>query len=203
MKKKTLLLAAACTLVLTACGTSTANIEDESGVTGTTQVQETETTADDTTAGTANATAESTASTGTLVITEVPTGGEAQVEPSAETFYSAATTIPASQVESYALDIKDMILNGDWETFVNEISYPLIVDGLTMEDATDLTDYIADSKVSADFLTAIEAETCIEMFNSEQGITMGVDGQIWLGAVQNTEGEMELKVIEINSMFEE
>lgn len=175
MKNKIVLLVAAVALVFTACGTNTATIEDES-VVSSTEIQE------------------------TSVETEAE---EVQSEPSTETFYSAATTIPAGSVESYAMDIKAMVLNGDWETFVNEISYPIIVDGLTMEDATDMKDYIADSKVSADFLAAIEAETCIEMFNSVQGIMMGIDGQIWLGTVQGENGDYVLKVVEINNMFEQ
>lgn len=117
--------------------------------------------------------------------------------------YSAATTLSNVEVESYALDIRDMILNNDWDKFVQEICYPIIVDGLTMEDASDLTDYIADSKVSTDFLAAIEAETCAEMFSSEQGITMGEDGQIWLATVQGENGDYVLKVVEINDMFEQ
>ena len=117
--------------------------------------------------------------------------------------YSAATTLSNAEVENYALDIREMILNNDWDKFVQEICYPIIGDGLTMENASDLTDYIADSKVSEDFLAAIEAETCTEMFSSEQGITMGEEGQIWLATVQGENGAYVLKVVEINDMFEQ
>ncbi len=185
MKKKALLVAV-CTLVLTACGTTENTVSDVQ----TTEVQS-EAVTDDQITEVQN-----------QVITDDVWTDTVNAEIQADSIYAAATTLSEAEVESYAADVKDMILNGDWETFVNEISYPIIVDGLTMEDAIDLSEYIADSQVSADFLAAIEAETCTEMFSSQQGITMGADGQIWLGMVQNDEGELSLKVVEINNMFE-
>ena len=214
MKKKTLLLVATCVLVLTACGTTEGTISDDqtsevqSEDSMSADVPDVETDQETTLENEAKST--ETETTQLETVSTETTSTEAGVldvvvedEVAVETFYLAATTIPAGSVESYAMDIKAMVLNGDWETFVNEISYPIIVDGLTMEDATDMKDYIADSKVSADFLAAIEAETCIEMFNSVQGIMMGIDGQIWLGTVQGENGDYVLKVVEINNMFEQ
>ena len=214
MKKKTLLFVATCAFVLTACGTTEGTISDDqtsevqSEDSMSADVPDVETDQETTLENEAKST--ETETTQLETVSTETTSTEAGVldvvvedEVAVETFYSAATTIPAGSVESYAMDIKDMVLNGDWKTFVNEISYPIIVDGLTMEDATDMKDYIADSKVSADFLAAIEAETCIEMFNSVQGIMMGIDGQIWLGTVQGENGDYVLKVVEINNMFEQ
>ncbi len=214
MKKKILLVVTACMLVLTACGTTqgadsgeqtsevqSGNIESNS-VESTEPEQEvapsgeTEVTMDE------NKTASFEAEITSEESVSTEAGADDVVLEETEPFYFAATTLADVEVESYAADIREMILNEDWETFVYEISYPIIVDGLNMENATDLTDYIADSVVSVDFLAAIEAETCTEMFNSQQGITMGQEGQIWLGEVQNDDGSLSLQVIEINNMFE-
>ncbi len=201
MKKKILLVVTACMLVLTACGTTQGadsgeqTSEVQSGNIESNSVESTEPEQEVAPSG----------ETETMPEESLPTeaGADDIVLEEAEPFYFAATTLSDAEVESYAADIKDMILNEDWESFVYEISYPIIVDGLNMENATDLTDYIADSVVSADFLAAIEAEACTEMFNSQQGITMGQEGQIWLGEVQNDDGGFELKVVEINNMFEQ
>lgn len=196
MKKKVLLVVTVCTFVLTACGTTKDTTSDEN----TTNVQSSEF---------VNEEVESTEpeqevdSTARIESVSAEAGADDVVLEEIEPFYFAATALSDVDVESYAADIKAMILNSDWENFVYEISYPIIVDGLTMEDATDMTDYIADSVVSADFLAAIETETCVGMFNSQQGITMGEGGQIWLGEVQNDDGSLSLQVIEINNMFEQ
>lgn len=192
MKNKIVLVLVACAFLFTACGTTTNTVLDEPS----SEVMS-EAVSDETEAGETVST--ETASEET--VSSLPAESEAEVIGTLDGFYSLATTLPDVEVEMYAMDIRNMILDSDWETFVYEIGYPIIVDGLTMEDAFDLTDYIADSEISEEFLNAIAEETCVEMVHNEQGIIMGADGQIWLGTVQNDDGGYSLQVIEINNMF--
>jgi len=201
MKNKIFLAVVACAFLFTACGTAenTASDEPTSEVTSEeaegSEGQESESVVESEPVAEIDSVSETeTAETQTV-------SSETEVISTLDHFYSLATTLTDVEVESYAADIRDMILDSDWENFVYEIGYPIIVDGLTMEDAFDMADYIADSEVSESFMDAIAAENCSEMVHNEQGITMGADGQIWLGTVQNDDGGFSLQVIEINNMF--
>ena len=134
MKNKIFLAVAACAFLFTACGTTENTVSDEPSSEVLSQEaeggegQESESEAESEPVSEAETMVPDAAET----VTAVP---ETEAVSAVDNFYALATTLSNAEVESYATDVRNMILDGDWETFVYEIGYPIIVDGITMEDA--------------------------------------------------------------------
>uniref|UniRef100_UPI00405705A1 YARHG domain-containing protein n=1 Tax=Acetatifactor sp. TaxID=1872090 RepID=UPI00405705A1 len=124
------------------------------------------------------------------------------VEPS-EDYYIAATSLSAKEVEAFAMDVKKNILEGDWAALSERISYPITISGVAVDDASDFLKMEIDIRMNPDFVDAMEAETCQQMFCNWQGISMGESGQIWIGSILDENGNSELKIIGINGMMTE
>lgn len=125
-------------------------------------------------------------------------GQESKTE---ENYYQAATSLSASEVEQYAISIKNYILNNDWNSLSEEMVYPITISGYVFENSQDFLKMDIDNDIDKDFVAAIESESCQEMFCNWQGISMGSSGQIWIGDIEDENGNCELKIIEINDMF--
>lgn len=116
-----------------------------------------------------------------------------------EDYYQVCTSFTAQKVESFASNVKAQILARDWEGLSENLSYPITINGNTCTDSADFLALDIDSKISQDFLDAIEAETCQQMFCNYEGISMGTEGQVWINELS---GSSELKITAINGMFE-
>lgn len=122
--------------------------------------------------------------------------------PVREDFYEVATSMPADEVEEFAMSIKADVLNHDWETLSEKIVYPISIDGFVLNGSSDFMELDFDRKLSQEFVDAIRLEGCREMFCNGQGIMMGNTGQIWLSGVDEGTGTWELKIIGINGMLD-
>lgn len=109
--------------------------------------------------------------------------------------YSVVTDIPAEDVETFALEVRKNVLEGDWEAFVQKVHYPIVIQDKTIGNAGGLTGLLIRNEVTEDFLQELRKESCNEMFCNWQGICMG-GGQLWINEI----GE-ELKITAINGMF--
>lgn len=110
----------------------------------------------------------------------------------ADDYYSIWTDLSASEVESFALGVKEDILSGNWESLSQKISYPITVSGVTYSDSGAFSSEDWGSILNQDFLSAIQGETCHEMFSNWEGCMLGT-GQVWISSVDGS-----LKVIAIN-----
>ncbi len=134
-------------------------------------------------------------------IQDIPLQSEETISAIDDNYYHAATSIPRSEVESYAARIKQLFLEHDWTTISSEISYPITISGTTYNNSTD---FLAASdkfeeNLKESFFSAIEKEDCTEMFCNWEGIMLGESGQIWIGEVLNTDLTSQgLKIIAIN-----
>ncbi len=129
---------------------------------------------------------------------------EETIEDSAvrEDYYQVATSISASEVEKFALGIKEDFLSRDWASLSEKIAYPISINGFTLNESSDFMELDFDGKLSQEFVNAISSESCREMFCNWQGIMMGPTGQIWFAGVEEGSGTWELKIIGINGMFD-
>ena len=118
-----------------------------------------------------------------------------------EDYYRVATSLPASEVEQFALDVKSDVLVKDWESLAEKIVYPITISGSTLNDSSAFLELDIEGMLNPEFVNAVAAESCREMFCNWQGIMMGATGQIWIGSVDNGKGQWELKIIGINGMF--
>ena len=119
-----------------------------------------------------------------------------------EDYYMTSTGVTAEEVEQFAEEIKNDILKHDWEALSEKLSYPIAINGTTVNNREDFLKLDIDVKLNQEFVEAVRAETCRKMFCYWQGVMMGDAGQIWFGNVDNGTGTWELSIIGINNMLE-
>lgn len=121
----------------------------------------------------------------------------------AEDYYAMVTSESAEKVEQFAAGIKEDVLFKDWESLSEKLSYPIQIGGKAVQNSREFLEMDIDGMLNQDFVNAIAAETCREMFFNYQGIMMGATGQVWFASVDNGAGQWELKVIALNGLIKE
>ncbi len=119
----------------------------------------------------------------------------------AEDYYSMVTSASAKEVEQFAAGIKEDVLFKDWKSLSAKLAYPIQIGGKTINSSKEFLNMDIDGMLSQEFVNAIDAESCREMFFNYQGIMMGETGQIWIASVDNGVGQWELKVIALNGLL--
>lgn len=119
-----------------------------------------------------------------------------------EDYYMMSTSLTAEEVEQFAVEIKYDILKNNWNALAEKISYPIVINGITLNNCEEFLKLDIDGNLNQEFVEAISAETCRKMFCNWQGVMMGDTGQIWFSNVDNGKGTSELLIIGINDMFE-
>lgn len=109
--------------------------------------------------------------------------------------YSLVTDLPAEEVEDFAAEVRQSILEEDWEAFSKKVSYPIAVWNKNIGNDGGLVSLTIHNDVKESFLNQIRMESCNQMFCNWQGICMA-DGRIWINEVDG-----QLKVTAINDMF--
>ena len=121
----------------------------------------------------------------------------------AEDYYAMVTSSSAKEVEQFAAGIKEDILLKDWKSLSGKISYPIQISGKAIQNSKEFLGMDIDGKLNQEFVNAIDAESCREMFFNYQGIMMGATGQVWIADVDNGTGQWELKVIALNGLTDQ
>ena len=197
---KKLLFVLLCSFMLVGCGNTGDNAATEEVTeSATVQADATEETADRTEEA---ATTEETPTTEQVSATEEVAVSEAETTEEqtdeASDYYAVCTSHSKEEVEAFAQKVKDYILNKDWESLAGTISYPITVGDVECSNAEDFKKLAFDEIFTEDFYTALENESCKDMFCNYSGIMLG-NGQVWIGEVlEETEETGELMVIEIH-----
>lgn len=124
---------------------------------------------------------------------------EASANVDNQDYYSVCTDLPKSEVEAFAKEVRQSILEKDWKGLSEKAAYPITVAGVTYNNSSDFAAGNLDSLCDSDFMAAIEEESCTDMFCSYQGIMLG-NGQVWISEVLNEDMTSQgLKVTAINS----
>ena len=121
----------------------------------------------------------------------------------AEDYYASVTSSSAKEVEQFATGIKEDILLKDWKSLSGKLAYPIQISGKAIQSAKEFLGMDIDGKLNQEFVNAIDAESCREMFFNYQGIMMGATGQVWIADVDNGTGQWELKVIALNGLTDQ
>jgi len=118
---------------------------------------------------------------------------EMQIEDSKET--DIETEIHFSKEETFAKEVKQQILDYDWEGLSDEILYPITIG----ERVYQTKEEFLKEKFTYDdqFRKWLEKENCEDLVWSEQGIMLGETGQVWIGETPLK----ELKVFAINGLL--
>lgn len=109
-----------------------------------------------------------------------PEPDQEDIQPPSDDFYSAATKFPAYEVERFAGTVRAHILDKNWSSLSELLSYPITIGGTTYNSADEFLADDLDSKLgNEEFFQKLEAETCHEMFCNYEGIMMA-DGLVWI-----------------------
>lgn len=112
--------------------------------------------------------------------------------------YAICSSYSKEEIETFAKSIKTSILNKEWEELADKISYPITVGDIECANEEDFKKIAFDDILTDDFYTALEDESCEEMFCKSTGIMLG-NGQVWIAEIIDEEsGNGELKVIGIH-----
>lgn len=113
-------------------------------------------------------------------------------------YYAVCSSYSKEEIESYAKTIKKIILNKEWEELADRISYPITIENFECKSEEDFKEIGFDEMLTDDFYTALENESCEEMFCNYAGIMLG-NGQVWIAEVIDEGSEDgELMIIAIN-----
>lgn len=116
-----------------------------------------------------------------------------------ETSYEMVTYFSTAEVEAFAREIRNQILNHDWAGLSEKTAFPVTIAGSTYENADKLLAADLDSIVTDDFIRKIRDESCENMSFNLNGIMMGETGQVWFTEVLDDNYKSQgLKIIAIN-----
>ena len=113
-------------------------------------------------------------------------------------YYAICTSYSKEEIESFAKTIKTLILNKEWEELADKVTYPITIGNIECSNEEDFKKIVFDDILTDDFYTALEEESCEEMFCNYAGIMLG-DGQVWISEIIDEEtGDRPLMVTTIN-----
>ena len=118
--------------------------------------------------------------------------------------YSIVTTALNAEVEKFASDVKDAVLSSDWNALGDMISYPITIGGNEVSDKDAFVSLLNEKGAQAEFVTAIENESCKGLFANGQGICMG-SGEVWFVDMNydgiEQKGDPDFKIITFNGII--
>lgn len=114
-------------------------------------------------------------------------------------YYSVCTNETPETVESFAATVRKQILDKDWESLSENVSYPITVKGNTFNNKNEFAAADWDSIMLPEFYEDVEGESCENLFCNSDGIMLG-NGSVWISEQLNESNESNgLKVIAINT----
>lgn len=101
-----------------------------------------------------------------------PESMEVTEETTAPDFYSGWTARDSAEVEAFAVDVRENIVNGEWEELSEKLSYPITIGVVTYYDREAFLDDSWNDIFTEDFLHAVEQDDCMELPSNENGCSI-------------------------------
>lgn len=104
------------------------------------------------------------------------------------------------EVEDFAKEVKQQILDYDWEGLSEKILYPITIGEMTYETKEKFAaeEFTFDDR----FRKLLQEESCEDMFCNWQGMMLGETGQVWISEFLNEDlSSQGLKVYGINGLL--
>lgn len=114
--------------------------------------------------------------------------------------YEMATTKSAWEVERFAKCVKRLILAGDFEGLAETMVFPIRIDGTVYIDKAAYMKAEFVKNPSPEFIEALQAESCEDLFCNSSGIMVG-NGLCWI--LEEGSESPGLKVYAINGITPE
>jgi len=113
--------------------------------------------------------------------------------------YAVATSFDKAVVEGFAADVRQTVLDENWEALAPMIAYPMTAsDGTELKTPEEFTAHMAGRTLDEETRASFEAETCEDLFANYQGVSMA-DGRLWFAEVILEEGSL-LKIISFSAV---
>ena len=113
--------------------------------------------------------------------------------------YQIATPNSAWEVERFAKRVKRLILAGDFAGLADNMVFPIRIDETVYMDKAAYMKAEFVTNPSPEFIEALKAESCEDLFCNYSGIMMG-DGLCW---ISDDGGSQGLKVYAVNGITQE
>ncbi len=117
-----------------------------------------------------------------------------------EDYYAAATSKSKAEVEEYAGKVKQLFLDHKWSNIAEMIQYPITIDGKTYEQIPDFIKGGFEGSYRNEFMAAMEAEDCMDMYCDSAGIMMA-NGSVYFTEVY-LGGGSTLRIVGISGLTE-
>lgn len=123
----------------------------------------------------------------------------AEEETQIQNFYGC-TYFSKDEVEDFAKEVRQQILDYNWEGLSEKILYPITIGETTYESKKEFAaeEFTFDDR----FRKLLQEESCEDMFCNWQGIMLGETGQVWISEFLNEDFSSQgLKVYGINGLL--
>lgn len=198
MQKKILTMLLLGTMVfMTACGSDKAENETTEEITtqAVAEVENTEDTEEETTE--AETTEEVTTKATTEEIKLEETTTEAEVSNDSD-YYSLCTNCSKNEVESFAAEVKQLIIDKDWTALSENVAYPITIVGTTYNNSEEFLTADFETLCTDRFYEGVKKAETTNMFFNWKGVIVG-DGEVWFSEVLNEDNTSQgLKVTALN-----
>lgn len=129
----------------------------------------------------------------------VPDETEEVVSTAEINYYELFTKEDAKTVESFAAEVRQQIVDRDWESLSDNILFPITISNKTYNSKKEFLAADWDSILSEEFFHAIEEENCENLFCNYEGVMLG-NGEVWVSEqLDDNNVSCGLKVIAINT----
>ena len=130
---------------------------------------------------------------------DVPEETEEVVSTAEIDYYGLFTNEDAETVESFVAEVRQQIVDRDWEGLSDNVLYPITIANTTYSSKEEFLAADWDSILSDEFFKAIEEENCENLFCNSDGVMLG-NGEVWISEQLDENFESYgLKVIAINA----
>lgn len=129
----------------------------------------------------------------------VPKETEEVVSTAEINYYELFTNEDAETVESFAAEVRQQIVDRDWEGLSDNILFPITISTKAYNSKEEFLAADWDSILSEEFFNAIEEENCENLFCNYEGVMLG-NGEVWISEqLDDNNVSCGLKVIAINT----
>lgn len=114
-----------------------------------------------------------------------------------EKYYLFSLNITDEEIEQFAAEVRDELVNGDWEAIAKKANYPLRVGTAVYDTDEEFLAQDWDNYFSDEWKEALKAETCREMGCNGEGFMLA-SGAVWVFDVAGENGSEQLLIWSIN-----
>lgn len=111
--------------------------------------------------------------------------------------YTFTEEISDQEVTQFAKEVKNNIVNGEWEKLAEKICYPVEIGGTMYTSADSFINNDWENAFSDEWMENMKAETCENMSFTKQGLILA-NGEVKIYVVKDVKGNEKLVIWSID-----